>query len=472
VKGIIVHKPDWAGALDQAYRLALAHLTGLPERPVGSRTSPALMRAALGGPLPEQPVPPGEVVAALAAAAEPGLVATASGRFFGFVFGGATPAALAADWLTATWDQNAGLYATSPAAAAVEEVAGGWLTDLLGLPAHASVGFVTGAQMANFTGLAAARHEVLRRAGWDVEARGLTGAPPVRIIASAGRHGTIDRALRFLGVGTDAITAVPVDDQGRMRADALATALTGHTGPAIVCAQVGDVNSGAVDPVGRICDLGHEAGAWVHVDGAFGLWAAASPALRPLLAGVERADSWATDAHKWLNVPYDSGLVFCAHPHAHRASMGVRAAYLIHADGDDRDPLDHNPEFSRRARGFAVYAALRGLGRTGIAEMVERCCRLARRFADLLADADGVTVLNEVVLNQVLVRFDRGDAYTRAVLSAVQREGTCFMTGTTWQGRAAMRISVSNWSTDEADVDAGVAAIRKIADDLAGAANS
>jgi len=466
-----VHKPDWAGALDEAYRLALIHLTGLPERPVGSRTGPALIRAALGGPMPEQPVPAGEVIAALAAAAEPGLVATASGRFFGFVFGGATPAALAADWLTATWDQNAGLYATSPAAAAVEEVAGGWLTDLLGLPAHASVGFVTGAQMANFTGLAAARHEVLRRAGWDVEARGLTGAPPVRVLASAGRHGTIDRALRFLGLGTDAITAVPVDDQGRMRPDALATALTGHTGPAIVCAQVGDVNSGAVDPVGRICDLAHEAGAWVHVDGAFGLWAAASPALRPLLAGVERADSWATDAHKWLNVPYDSGLVFCAHPNAHRASMGVRAAYLIHAGDDDRDPLDHNPEFSRRARGFAVYAALRALGRTGIAEMVERCCRLARRFADLLADADGVTVLNEVVLNQVLVRFDRGDAYTRAVLSAVQREGTCFMTGTTWQGHAAMRISVCNWSTDEADVDAGVAAIRKIADDLAGAGN-
>jgi glutamate/tyrosine decarboxylase-like PLP-dependent enzyme len=462
-----VHEPDWAGPLGEAYRLALIHLTGLPGRSVGSRTSPALMRAALGGPVPEQPVPAEDVVAALAAAAEPGLVATASGRFFGFVFGGATPAALAADWLTATWDQNAGLYATGPAAAVVEEIAGDWLIDLLGLPVGASVGFVTGAQMASFTGLAAARHEVLRRVGWDVEARGLAGAPPIRVIAGADRHDTIDRALRFLGVGTDAITAIPADDQGRMGADALATVLAGHTGPAIVCAQVGNVNSGAVDPVGRICDLAHEASAWVHVDGAFGLWAAVSPGLRPLLAGVERADSWATDAHKWLNVPYDSGLVFCAHPQAHRAAMGIRAPYLIHADGDERDPLDHNPEFSRRARGFAVYAALRALGRTGITEMVERCCRLARLFAALLADADGVTVLNDVVLNQVLVRFDRGEAHTRAVLAAVQREGTCFMTGTTWQGHAAMRISVSNWSTDEADVEASVGAILKLADELA-----
>jgi glutamate/tyrosine decarboxylase-like PLP-dependent enzyme len=463
-----VQEPDWTGPLGEAYRLALAHLTGLPERSVGSRTSPALMRAALGGPVPERPVPAEEVVAALAAAVEPGLVATASGRFFGFVFGGATPAALAADWLTATWDQNAGLYATGPAAAVVEEIAGGWLIDLLGLPAGASVGFVTGAQMASFTGLAAARHEVLRRVGWDVEARGLAGAPPIRVIAGADRHDTIDRALRFLGFGTDAITAVPADDQGRMSADALATVLAGHTGPAIVCTQVGNVNSGAVDPVGRICDVAHEAGAWVHVDGAFGLWAAVSPALRPLLAGVERADSWATDAHKWLNVPYDSGLVFCAHPQAHRAAMGIRAPYLIHAGGDERDPLDHNPEFSRRARGFAVYAALRALGRTGVTEMVERCCRLARLFAALLADADGVTVLNEVVLNQVLVRFDRGEAHTRAVLAAVQREGTCFMSGTTWRGRAAMRVSVSNWSTDEADVEASVRTILKLSDELAG----
>jgi glutamate/tyrosine decarboxylase-like PLP-dependent enzyme len=459
-----MHVPDWAGTLGEAYRLALTHLTGLPERPVGTGAAPADMRAALGGPVPDGPTPPAEVIATLAAAADPGLVATASGRFFGFVFGGATPAALAADWLTATWDQNAGLYATSPAAAAVEEVAGGWLLDLLGLPPHASVGFVTGAQMANFTALAAARHEMLRRAGWDVERRGLNGAPPIRVVAGADRHDTIDRALRFLGIGTDAIVAVPVDDQGRMRADALGAALRGGPGPLIVCAQAGNVNSGAVDPLDTVVDVAHEAGAWVHVDGAFGLWASVSPALRPLLAGVERADSWATDAHKWLNVPYDSGLVFCAHPSAHRAAMSVRAVYLEHAEGGERDPLDHNPEFSRRARGFAVYAALRALGRTGMAALVERCCALARRFADQLDAADGVTVLNDVVLNQVLVRFDGPASRTRAVLDGVRRDGTCFMSGTTWQGRAAMRISVTNWSTDEADVDASVRAILKVAD--------
>jgi glutamate/tyrosine decarboxylase-like PLP-dependent enzyme len=461
-----MHVPDWAGPLGEAYRLALAHLTGLPDRPVDSHATPAAMRAALGGPVPQTPTPPAEVVAALAAAADPGLVATASGRFFGFVFGGATPAALATDWLTATWDQNAGLYATSPAAAAVEEITGGWLLDLLGLPSHASVGFVTGAQMANFTALAAARHEVLRRAGWNVERRGLIGAPPIRVVAGADRHDTIDRALRFLGIGTDAIVAVPVDDQGRMRADALGAALTDRSGPTILCAQAGNVNSGAVDPLGPIVDLAHDVGAWVHVDGAFGMWAAVSPSLRPLLDGVGRADSWATDAHKWLNVPYDSGLVFCAHPSAHRAAMGVRAVYLEHADGGERDPLDHNPEFSRRARGFAVYAALRALGRSGIAEMVERCCALARRFADLLGAAEGVTVLNDVVLNQVLVRFDGPDSRTREVLDAVRRDGTCFMSGTTWQGRAAMRVSVTNWSTDEADVDASVRAILKAADQL------
>jgi glutamate/tyrosine decarboxylase-like PLP-dependent enzyme len=403
------------------------------------------------------------VVRDLVAAATPGLVATGSGRFFGFVIGGATPAALAADWLATAWDQNAGLHATSPAAATVEEVAGRWLVDLLGLPPHASFGFVTGAQLANLTALAAARHEVLRRVGWDVETHGLVGAPPIRVFAGAGRHDTIDRALRFLGLGTGSIVAVEADGQGRMRVDALRTALATHSGPAIVCAQAGNVNSGSVDPLGPIVDLAHAAGAWVHVDGAFGLWGMASPATRPLLAGVERADSWATDAHKWLNVPYDSGLVFCAHPAAHRAAMSVRAAYLIHSASGDRDPLDHNPEFSRRARGFAVYAALRALGRSGVADLVDRCCALARRFADRLSAADGVTVLNDVVLNQVLVGFDGPDDRTHAILDAVRKEGTCFVSGTTWQGRAAMRISVSNWLTDEDDVDASVRVILKIA---------
>jgi glutamate/tyrosine decarboxylase-like PLP-dependent enzyme len=462
-----MEQPDWKGSLGEAFDHALSYLEGLPARSVTGRASLAELRAALGGPLPERPLEPREVVAALAAAAEPGVVASSSGRFFGFVVGGATPAALAADWLTSAWDQNAGLYVLGPAAGVVEEVAGAWLAELLGLPAGVSVGFVTGAQMANFSALAVALQEVLRRAGWEVGSAGLWGAPQVRVLAGQGRHGSIDRALRFLGVGGEAVVPVDADDQGRMRPAALARALDQGSGPAIVCAQVGNVNSGAVDPVGEICEAAHRHGAWVHVDGAFGLWAAASPRLRPLVAGVALADSWATDAHKWLNVPYDSGLVFCAHPEAHRAAMGIRAGYLIHGSGDERDALDYNPEFSRRARGFAVYAAVRALGRDGVAALVERCCGLARRFAERLAAADGVEVLNEVVLNQVLVRFHAADgdhdAHTRRVVQRVQQDGTCWMSGTTWQGRAAMRISVSNWSTDEADMDHSVAAILRCA---------
>jgi len=460
-------EPDWKGPLGEAFGSALEYLEGLPVRPVGSSASVEELRVALGGRLPEAPSEPREVIAALAAAAEPGLVATPSGRFFGFVIGGASPAALAADWLTAAWDQNAGLSVLGPAAAATEQVAGGWLAELLGLPAEVSVGFVTGVQQANFTALAAARHETLRRVGWNVEADGLAGAPRVRVLAGQERHDTIDRALRFLGLGTAAVAPVAVDRQGRMRPAALRESLRVGSGPAIVCAQLGNVNTGAVDPVGEICQVAHEAGAWAHVDGAFGLWAAASPRLRPLVAGVELADSWATDAHKWLNVPYDSGLVFCAHPDAHRAAMSVRASYLIHGANGERDALDYNPEFSRRARGFPVYAAVRALGRRGIAELVERCCALARRFADRLAAHDGVEVLNDVVLNQVLVRFQAADGdhdgHTRRVVRQVQRDGTCWMSGTTWHGQAAMRISVTNWSTDEADVDESVAAILRCA---------
>ena len=456
--------PDWGGALDEAHRRATAYLAGLPERPVGPEATADELRQALGGPLPDKPSDPRDVVAALAEAVEGGLLPSGSGRFYGFVFGGATPAALGADWLTTVWDQNAGLYAASPASAVAEEVAAGWLTELFGLPAGTSTGFVTGAQMANFTALAAARHEVLRRVGHDVERDGLVGAPPIRVVVGAERHDTIDRALRFLGLGTGCLVPVGVDDQGRMRADLLATALADLDGPLIVCAQAGNVNSGSIDPIGEICELAHRAGAWVHVDGAFGLWAMVSPSLRPLLAGIERADSWATDAHKWLNVPYDSGLVFCAHPAAHRASMSVRAEYLIHDETGERDQLEYNPEFSRRARGFAVYAAIRALGSHGIAEIVERCCDLANRFALRLAES-GVEVLNEVVLNQAMVRFG-DDALTRAVVSAVQHEGTCWMSGTTWQGRAAMRISVSNWTTDEADIDRSAAAVLRCLDAL------
>jgi glutamate/tyrosine decarboxylase-like PLP-dependent enzyme len=458
-----VHQPDWKGPLGEALDQALTYLEGLPDRPVPGRAGLAELRAALGGPLPGGPQDPRQVVAELATAAEPGLVASAGGRYFGFVVGGATPAALAADWLTSAWDQNAGLHVLGPAASVVEEVAGGWLAELLGLPAGVSVGFVTGVQMANFTGLAIALREVLRRAGWDVDAAGLWGAPRVRVLAGQERHGTIDRALRFLGAGAAAVVPVDADDQGRMRPAALADALGRGEGPAIVCAQLGNVNTGAMDPVAEVCRVARRHGAWVHVDGAFGLWAAASPALRHLVAGVEQADSWATDAHKMLNVPYDSGLVFCAHPPAHRAAMGTRAGYLVHATGAERDALDYHPEHSRRARGIAVYAAIRALGRAGVAELVERCCGHARRFAERLAAAGGAEVLNQVVLNQVLVRFLAADgdhdAHTRRVVERVQQDGTCWMSGTTWQGRAAMRISVSNWSTDEADVDRAVAAI-------------
>ena len=462
-----MNEPDWKGALAEAFEHALAYLEGLPARPIAAPATLAELRAALGGPLPEQPLEAREVIEDLVLTADPGVVASGSGRFFGFVIGGATPAALAADWLASTWDQNAGLYVIGPSASVVEEVAGEWLAELLGLPSGVSVGFVTGAQMANFTALAAALHDVLRRVGWDLAADGLWGAPRVRILAGQARHGTIDRALRFLGVGKAAIVEVESDDQGRMKPEALAALLDEGEGPAIVCTQVGNVNSGAIDPVGEICEIAHRHGAWVHVDGAFGLWAAASPRLRPLLTGVELADSWATDAHKWLNVPYDSGLAFCAHPDAHRAAMGIRAGYLMHSAGGERDPLDYNPEHSRRARGFAVYAALRALGREGVTELVERCCALAGRFAEQLATADDVEVLNQVVLNQVLVRFRAGDgdddAHTHRVIERVQHDGTCWMSGTTWQGGAAMRISVSNWSTDEADVDRSVAAILRCA---------
>jgi glutamate/tyrosine decarboxylase-like PLP-dependent enzyme len=401
-------------------------------------------------------------------------VATGSPRYFGFVIGGALPAALGADWLASAWDQNAGLYAAGPPAAVVEEVAGRWVLDLLALPATASFGFVTGCQMAHVTALAAARNDVLARAGWDVERRGLTGAPRVRVLAGDVRHATVDRALRLLGLGTDAVEPVTSGPDARLRVDALAGALRASSDPTIVVAQVGEINTGSIDPVGEMCDLAHAAGAWVHVDGAFGLWAAASPTLRSQVAGVERADSWATDFHKWLNVPYDSGFAACAHPERHRAAMGTQAAYLVHAaPGGPRDQLDWNPEFSRRARGFAVYAALRSLGRRGVADLVDRCCAHARRFADRLGAVDGVEVINDVVLDQVLVRFSAGgdtggpdgsghggeEALTQRVVDAVQGSGECWMSGTSWRGRPAMRISVVNWRTTAADVDRSVRAI-------------
>ena len=428
----------------------------LDTRPVYPRATLEELRAAFGGPLPVGPTPAHEVVTRLAATADRGLVAEPGGRYFGFVIGGAVPAALAADWLATAWDQNAGLYVGGPAAAIAEEVAGSWLKELFDLPADASFAFVTGGQMANTTALAAARRHVLACAGWDVERDGLHGAPRVRVVVGAHRHGTIDRALRFLGLGAPGVF-VPADDQGRMVAEELQL----DDAPTIVCAQAGEVNTGAFDPLEAIADACTAApNAWLHVDGAFGLWAAVSQSLRHLVAGVGRADSWATDAHKWLNVPYDSGIAFCADPDAHRDAMTVHADYLVYEDpGGARDQMDWNPEFSRRARGFPVYAALRSLGRSGVAALVERCCAAAGRFAEGVVELPGAELLNEVVLNQVLFRFE-SDERTDEVLRSVQDGGTVWLSGTSWEGRKAIRLSVSNWQTGDEEIDLALAAFR------------
>ncbi len=439
---------------------ATKYLDSLDERPIYPRVTAESLRRALGGPLPERGRPPGEVIDALVAAAEPGVVAMSSGRYFGFVIGGAVPAALAADWLTSTWDQNAGLYAGGPSAAVVEEVCQRWLVELFGLPAQTSVGFVTGCQMAHVTALAAARGELLRRAGWNLEEQGLAGSPRLRVLVGELRHVTVDRALRLLGIGSAQLEPVAVDDAGRTRADALEQALARGSGPTLVCAQVGEVNTGACDPLPRIAATSKAHGAWLHVDGAFGLWAAASPSTRHLVEGLALADSWATDAHKWLNVPYDSGLAFCAHPEAHRAAMTTSASYLIQEGKRDRDAVDWVPEFSRRARAFPIYAALRSLGKEGVRQMVDRCCSHARRFAEALARVPGVEVLNDVVLNQVLLRIG-DDAKTDEVQRRVQESGEAWMSGTKWRGRRALRISVSNWSTTEQDVDRTLEALRR-----------
>jgi glutamate/tyrosine decarboxylase-like PLP-dependent enzyme len=445
--------------LTRAAELAADHLEAVGERHAGPIAGHAELRAALGGALPQDGVPAQEVVEALARDAAPGLVASPGPRYFGFVTGGALPAALAADWLASAFDQNSFSAVSSPAAAVVEEVACGWLLELLGLPAEAGVGLTTGAQMANVTGLAAARHALLAGQGWDVEERGFGGAPPLRVLAGQEAHVTLWRALRLLGFGRASVEVVAADGQGRMRADALAEALRGGDGPAIVCAQAGNVNTGAIDPMADVCAAAREHGAWVHVDGAFGLWAAASPALAGLTAGVGDADSWATDGHKWLNVPYDCGVVAVRDRDAHAAAMGMTASYLVRSGDADRSNSDWVPEASRRGRGFAVYAALRSLGRTGVAELVDRCCALARRLAASVGSVDGVEVLNEVVLNQVLLRFGADDAFTDEVIGRVQEDGTCWVGGTRWRGEAAMRVSVSNWSTTEADIDRSAEAI-------------
>ena len=444
--------------LRRTAELAANYLESLGERPVFPHVDPEELRETLGGPLSEEPLPAETVLEELVEGAEPGVVALGSGRYFGFVIGGSLPAALAADWLTSAWDQNAGLYVGGPSASVVEQVTREWLVELLGLPAEASIGFVTGTQMAHVTGLAAARWHVLDAVGWDVGARGLTGAPRVRVLVGEKRHVTIDRALRLLGLGAPQVLAA--DSQGRLVPGALQEAL--DEGPTIVCAQAGEVNTGAFDPLPGIADACEAAGAWLHVDGAFGIWAAVSPRLRYLVEGLGRADSWTTDAHKWLNVPYDSGIVLCRHPESHRAAMTTTASYLIQDEGERRvrDQVDWVPEFSRRARGFAVYAALRSLGRRGLVELVERCCDAAARFAERISQVEGVVLLNEVLLNQVLFRFE-SDRRTDEVLRRVQEESRVWLSGTTWDGRKAIRVSVSNWQTGDEDINLALGAFER-----------
>jgi glutamate/tyrosine decarboxylase-like PLP-dependent enzyme len=448
--------------LDRVHHHAAEFLRALPGRHVGARATREELLAALHAPLGERGEDPAAILDLLAAQGDRGAIACAGPRYFGFVIGGSYPVALAADWLTSAWDQNPGIYATSPLVSVIEDVARQWLLDLFDLPRESGLGFVTGCQMANFTCLAAARHGVLRRVGWDVEADGLMGAPRINLVTSAESHITIDVAMRYLGFGTRPLLRVETDGQGRMRADRLRRLLENLSGPTIICAQAGNVNTGAFDPLREIAEIAHEHGAWLHVDGAFGLWARASRELRLLADGIELADSWATDAHKWLNVPYDNGVAIVRHAEDQRAAMTSTAAYLVQTAGIERDAVDWVPEFSRRARGITVYATLRALGRVGVEDLLDRCCARARQMADALRRGPGVEVLNDVVLNQVLVRFGDDDELTRRVIAGVQQDGTCWLGGTTWQDKAAMRISVSNWSTTEEDAARSADAILRV----------
>ncbi|MDD3390121.1 MAG: aminotransferase class V-fold PLP-dependent enzyme [Synergistaceae bacterium] len=454
------------GLLRETAEKSIRWLEALPFRRVGPWASAEELRKSLGGSLNEEGMNPSEVLSFFSQEAEPGLTGSPGPRYFGFVTGGALPASLAADWLSSAWDQNAVLAVSSPAASAAEDIVSEWVLDLLGLPPESSVGFVTGCQMANFTCLAAARHEVLRRSGWDVEKDGLQGAPRVTVIAGEEAHATLLVALRMLGLGTGNVISVPVDGQGRMVPEKAEEALKTASGPVILCLQAGNVNTGSFDPCAEIIPAAREKEAWVHVDGAFGLWGRVLPSLDHHTRGIELADSWATDAHKWLNVPYDSGIAIVRNGAAHRASMALNAPYYIAGEGEVRDPSQWVPESSRRARAFPLYCGLKSLGRKGVLEMVEQNCRQARLMASLLSDDPMVTILNDVVLNQVLVRFScpgsDSDAFTRMVTAAVQEEGTCWAGGSVWKGMAAMRISVSNWATSDDDITRSADAIRSV----------
>lgn len=441
--------------LAEAQQRAVRYLDGLDSRPVFPSATAVAALPALGGPLPEQPGSALETLALMDNIGSPATVATAGRRYFGYVVGGAIPVTLAANWLAGAWDQVAGLRVMSPAAAAFDDIAVEWLIDILGLSEAAGGALVTGATMANFSGLLAARHHLLDRLGWDVEAKGLFGAPELRVVVGAEVHGSMRKSLGLAGLGRERVEEVPVDGQGRMRADALPK-LDSRT---ILCLQAGNVNTGAFDPAADILPAAREAGAWVHVDGAFGLWAAASPHYRHLMEGYRLADSWATDGHKWLNVPYDSGILITRHPDALRQAMVIQGAYL--KPSDEREPCHYTPDSSRRARGIEIWAALRTLGRAGIADLVERTCRFAQIFAARFREA-GLTVLNDVVLNQVMVSF--GDAaQTQAVINDIQDDGTCWCSGTVWQGHTAMRVSVSSWATTEVDVERSAESIIRAA---------
>jgi glutamate/tyrosine decarboxylase-like PLP-dependent enzyme len=441
--------------LNQTAEIAARYLETLDERGVAPTPEALAGLMELNRPLQEESRNPSDVLETLDRIGSPATVAMAGRRYFGFVIGGSLPAALAANWLAGAWDQNPGLFAASPIGTVLEEVSLRWLLDVLKLPAASGGAFVTGATVANFTALAAARNAVLERVGWDVEAGGLFGAPPISVVVGGEAHPSLIKALGMLGLGRSRVVKVPVDEQGRMRADEIPRL----AGPTILCMQAGNVNTGAFDPAVEICERANAAGAWVHVDGAFGLWAAASPRFAHLVEGVANADSWATDAHKWLNVPYDSGLAFVRDPAVLKRAMSVTAAYL--PQGEHREPSQYTPELSRRARGVEIWAALHSLGRQGLSGLIERNCEFARRFAVELQQG-GCEILNEVMLNQVLVSFGEASR-TRQVIERVQRDGTCWCGPTEWQGRTAMRISVSSWATRAEDVDRSVKAILRAA---------
>src|SRR5215213_3483921 len=457
--------------LSLAQHEALSFLSNLDRAPVGATVDVETLRQHLTKPLANTGLPPEQVITELVSDVAGGLIGSASGRFFAWVIGGSVPAALAADWLTSTWDQNAALYATSPAAAVVEDVAGLWLKDILHLPAHASFALVTGCQMAHVTCLAAARHALLAERGWDIEERGLYGAPPIRILSSAQRHGSVERAVRLLSLGREHVICLTSDAQDRLEPAALQKALDDDpSAPTIVLLQAGDINIGAFDDFEALIPVAKRYRAWVHIDGAFGLWAAASPRYRQLLKEVEAADSWATDGHKWLNVPFDCGYAFIAHADEHRASLSHRAAYITHHD-DARDEMDWNPEWSRRARGFPTYAGLRQLGGDGISELIERCCRHAHDLVMGIGSLPGTEVLWEPTINQGLVRFldpssvateQDHDRRTEEVIAAIVASGEAFFGGTTWRGKRAMRVSVCNWRTSAEDVQRSIDSVARV----------